>query len=97
LCYDGAEFQPLRYTAGFPDCRMNERHSMVAVRDMSHCMAALYGSMRATHMFMVPSKSQREKKGAAGPVRAGSTVLTLTRRHGCNLSQGGWAHGLHPS
>jgi hypothetical protein len=29
LCYDGAEIQPLRYTAGFPDCRMNERHSIV--------------------------------------------------------------------
>ena len=34
LYYDGAEIQPLRYTAGFPDCRMNERHSIVAVRDM---------------------------------------------------------------
>ena len=33
MCYDGADFQPLRYAVGFPNCRMNERHCAVAVCD----------------------------------------------------------------
>jgi hypothetical protein len=62
-------------------------------------MAALYGSMRAAHMFMVPSKSQRERK-----VRlAGSTVLTTAlllfshEKTWLQLIPSGWAHGLQPN
>ena len=70
LYYDGAEIQPLRYTAGFPDCRMNERHSIVAVRDMPLTLPDDVVPSKIVQIELIIEGKDSERKVQ----RAGSTV-----------------------